>query len=444
MPDWVVMTVGLNPLPCLIEAYRLCEIVRGKGRPLPSFLAFTGPRSYEAEQTRAKLTAKLTQQLGSPVSLDWQRAELKQPFSPRQITTEASTELRKRLPPSAYVHFPYTGGTKAMSVHVLRALQIVKETDKKDWLILPSYLSPESHALLSETTEDESGVEDERRSWHMSAEDLADLHYFKVESASTMTGEVEQLAARMLPLLMKGEYHEYYLWLGREWKRAFGGSDDKDVWIDRLPNWPTATIPFYPGKAAGWKQFADELAACSVFAKAFDPAPGGGWLIHVSDQLKEAIIPLYHFLDNQALEIYAYTALKELMPGLDALHSVKCIEKGSGKRCELDVVGVLGYELIGISCTLSSNYGQCKRKGFEIIHRVRQIGGDRARACLLCLLPPGKASALEHELKDDLDSASGESFTVFGRNVLEDAGGKKRNISVALRDYLVNKLRWYS
>jgi len=67
-------------------------------------------------------------------------------------------------------------------------------------------------------------------------------------------------------------------------------------------------------------------------------------------------------------------------------------------KFELDVMVLHGYHLTGISCTASSDKISCKPRGFEIILRTRQIGGDEARAILITRTDRNKTQDLQDEL----------------------------------------------
>ncbi|MGC8651581.1 MAG: DUF1887 domain-containing protein, partial [Minisyncoccia bacterium] len=58
-------------------------------------------------------------------------------------------------------------------------------------------------------------------------------------------------------------------------------------------------------------------------------------------------------------------------------------QKRNSPNFELDIFLINGYQLIGISLTTSTRQGECKLKGFEVIHRVKQIGGDESKAILI-------------------------------------------------------------
>ena len=53
------------------------------------------------------------------------------------------------------------------------------------------------------------------------------------------------------------------------------------------------------------------------------------------------------------------------------------------QRFELDIFIIVGYQLTGISITTETKANMSKLKGFEVIHRVMQIGGDESKAILV-------------------------------------------------------------
>ncbi len=76
------------------------------------------------------------------------------------------------------------------------------------------------------------------------------------------------------------------------------------------------------------------------------------------------------------------------------------------KKFELDVIMVHGYHLTGISCTIGHNKDTCKNKGFEIILRSRQIGGDNSKAILIT----GSNRMQTIQLQEELAIETGESL----------------------------------
>jgi hypothetical protein len=86
-----------------------------------------------------------------------------------------------------------------------------------------------------------------------------------------------------------------------------------------------------------------------------------------------------------------------------------------------------GYQLTGISCTTADEKHICKSKGFEIIHRTRQIGGEEAKAILFTFLDDTRKRDLQDELLLDTGSTR-VNILVFG---IEDVK----------EDYIVRKIK---
>lgn len=156
------------------------------------------------------------------------------------------------------------------------------------------------------------------------------------------------------------------------------------------------------------------------------------------------------------LEYGAYAALEKALERISTrrsnrnnykvFHSVYVRRDGTTdpnvRPFELDVVAVLGYQILVVSCTANANPDLIKRKGMEAILRARQLGGDEARAIVLCSAHPHDAQLIEDELKDEMGSGS-EPLQVWGRK-RERWGGRSRWISLPDKfyQYLRNDLHW--
>ena len=104
------------------------------------------------------------------------------------------------------------------------------------------------------------------------------------------------------------------------------------------------------------------------------------------------------------------------------------------KHFELDVVAVLGYQIVVVSCTVDSKQDMIKQKGMEAILRARQLGGDEARAIVLCSTDKISAKLIEEELKDEMGSGS-EPLQIWGRD-------RWPKLPDAFHRYLRNDLHW--
>ena len=101
---------------------------------------------------------------------------------------------------------------------------------------------------------------------------------------------------------------------------------------------------------------------------------------------------------------------------------------------ELDVVAVLGYQIVVVSCTLETENAPIKEKGMEVILRARQLGGDEAQTIVLCQAHRNRAPSIERELKDQARGA-GAPLRVWGTD-------KWTNLSDKFYDYLQSDLHW--
>ncbi len=88
----------------------------------------------------------------------------------------------------------------------------------------------------------------------------------------------------------------------------------------------------------------------------------------------------------------------------------------SVKPFELDVVAVLGYQTIVVSCTLAREHALVKQKGMEAILRMRQLGGIEARAIVLCRASRKAQQLIQAELKEETGHSS-PSLEIWGKDM---------------------------
>ena len=101
---------------------------------------------------------------------------------------------------------------------------------------------------------------------------------------------------------------------------------------------------------------------------------------------------------------------------------------------ELDVVVVLGYQIVVVSCTVSGEAAVVKEKGMEAILRSKQLGGDEARAIVLCSVGQNNQPYIEAELQDETGS-SDLPLQIWGRD-------KWCQLSYEFERYLRDNLHW--
>ena len=91
------------------------------------------------------------------------------------------------------------------------------------------------------------------------------------------------------------------------------------------------------------------------------------------------------------------------------------VSDASVKPFELDVVAVLGYQIVVVSCTLAYEHARVKQKGMEAILRMRQLGGVEARAIVLCGASQEAQQLIQAELKEETGHSS-LSLEIWGKD----------------------------
>jgi hypothetical protein len=141
---------------------------------------------------------------------------------------------------------------------------------------------------------------------------------------------------------------------------------------------------------------------------------------------------LRKFNEGGWLESYVAWVLRKHIRNHEDISSnieLKTKNNMGSKRFEVDVLVKNGYQICGISCGTAIKYenGQeklklsnsLKNKGFEIILRSSQIGGEEARSALVTLLERRIAANLENDLRA-ATGAGQDKFILLGRDDLPE------------------------
>jgi len=121
-----------------------------------------------------------------------------------------------------------------------------------------------------------------------------------------------------------------------------------------------------------------------------------------------------NYLNGMWLEDYVLRVLNNLKDAVDFNETAKNI-KVKEVEFEIDVIAICGYQLFVYSCSTSSNKKELKKKLFEAYVRARQLGGDEARAALVCCAD--NPQIIEREIERDFDFKG--RVRVFGRKDLD-------------------------
>lgn len=153
------------------------------------------------------------------------------------------------------------------------------------------------------------------------------------------------------------------------------------------------------------------------------------------------------YINSTHFEYAAYVALKDALTEIESrnatrnnynlFNKVHVRRTGAGQRdahFELDVVAILGYQIVVVSGSLKTGPDPIKKKGMEVILRARQLGGDEAQAIVLCQAHPNVEKRIQKELHDEVGSA-GAPLRVWGTD-------KWRGLSDHFYNYLRDDLHW--
>ena len=164
-----------------------------------------------------------------------------------------------------------------------------------------------------------------------------------------------------------------------------------------------------------------------AFGGKHEHCPKAKEICTTSTEMQDALLECQrqNWLNEQQLEQAACAAFREALNsnsiGRDnwaLFHNVyvrRINATDADKHFELDVVAVLGYQIVVVSCTVDGDNDMIKKKGMEVILRARQLGGDEARAIVLCSADRGVARRVQKELHDEAGSA-GTPLQVWGKD----------------------------
>jgi hypothetical protein len=122
----------------------------------------------------------------------------------------------------------------------------------------------------------------------------------------------------------------------------------------------------------------------------------------------------YKFIGGEWLEEWLGAQIRalDLAPAPEITVGVNAHRGEKQAQLEVDVAVVRGCRSYFVSCTTDASKHICKSKLFEVAVRSRQLGGDLARAAVVCLADDRTVSALQADV-DDVWGAS-NTTRVFG------------------------------
>ncbi|MCB0164143.1 MAG: hypothetical protein KDI79_07965 [Anaerolineae bacterium] len=287
----------------------------------------------------------------------------------------------------------YTGGTKAMAVHIYRMLEQV--TAKKAIQPIFSYLDPgelrmifDGHGNAASISHPVAGA------IQVPLDVLLKLHNIDlVKDAPLSTPYLLETARALADLHSTPDGITAWRQWGLAALRRMEGNKFKSPGELKKVILPEdgvlATITMTLREEIGCPQQPLTLA---------DVIPFSPWQ---AKNRREAVENLARWLFGQWLEHFTYSEIQKIAK-THKLHpsgmgiSLDTDRDKSPYDFEVDVAAICGYQLFGLSCTTDDTKSLCKAKLFEADKRVHQLGGDEACVGLVSCVDNPKS--LEKEM----------------------------------------------
>ena len=395
----LVLLVGTNPLPNYVVAKYFCSNNKNLRR---IWLLYSEKTAFEegTKQYAEDIEAVLKKEIKPDIQIE------KSPLSDISrdciIMRNLDDQLLQGIDRNSKVHLNYTGGTKSMAVHVYRFLE--KNLNNR---FSASYLDARNYCIVFDNRI-EKDTDDLRGNIKISWDDLFQLHNCERTLGETKyldcleQVEKENLLQRMINMAEKGKLLEI--------KKFYQECNNIGLFSKPKEN-EAIDIKLASFNPKNNPELFEFLAAFPEEDRIVDE--NGNWLYdnfpYSGKNRSKNTNKLNGFLSGKWLEAYVYWVIKTKKPELDPIINLSALKKNTPKTFEMDILVKNGYQICGISCGTAAGKGcesQLKQKGFEVILRSRQLGGDEALAILVTILQekdPGdkeKIRNLEQDLKD--------------------------------------------
>lgn len=421
----LLLLVGTNPLPSYVVA---CYFLQTHTEPLTIWLIHSQQNSDQRSTTQQAQAIQrcLEARFSAQVNLHPVRD-----ISNARSIQEDLRALTARLFHQK-IHFNYSGGTKAMALHSYRTLEQCAQIQASF-----SYLDGRRFMILDDQSGQPLHPSDLRSLVHISMYELIDLHHFSLYFP--YSSEIE-------PFFLQGLRYFQKMLEDDSLESFWGVKDIPGGWGELRPAYMKITSGVHDIHRAKYlkhfrKQLRKNIALLRECRTGFEPNPAFQAMLaqwpqsvqlmqpqHWPELDDAALTQLYQiirFIDGQWLEVHCFEILQTVLTqlGLKADSCMGLVLKQENWKTyfEIDIAALIGYQLLGISCTTYHLKSACKNKGFEIIHRIRQIGGDEIRDVLKMMLVTFVNPLDKARLQQELTLATGgarQNILVLGREDL--------------------------
>lgn len=424
----LVLLIGTNPLPNFVVA----EYFLKKNKNIEKIRLVHSEKDENYFQAG---TLELAKNLEKIIKARWEgkheslqfplkKIPLSDVSSASKITANIGnmiTELKK----NKSFHFNYTGGTKSMSTHSYKDLNMVEDVEKSF-----SYLDGRNFRLILDYP-DEVIADDLRKEVNISFKELIKLHGFERRNEDGTNPFADTLKI-FINLIENKKLDEFYEENGGYDRKLFENDKGKLAETEgQLKSNKEKIDKFKPNKV-----FQDIIDSMPEEYRLFDDNGVYRWGLSNS-KFEKTYYKTLKYIDGGWLEDYIAKILEDEFCNNTGITfntnwEIKKPDWSDKAYFELDVIMVNGYQLTGMSCTTAEKKYLCKSKGFEILHRTKQIGGDEAKAVLITFMDNDTRKAVQEELLHDTGVTQG-NICVLGINDL-----KKDKLIKKIKNFIKN------
>lgn len=386
----LVLLIGTNPLPNFVVAKYFSDTFSNLKN---IYLIHSSGNKYQSSTLEyAKNIEKVLRKNSQIINVNINYVSLSDIENQKSNVNDLNSAFEE-VSADENIDLNYTGGTKTMGIHVYNFLK-----DKYNERFKSSYLSAKTFKLINENGE--LITEDLRKKVNIDFTDLLDLHGFS-RINKDCDYKFEKALSEYAKYINDGILDDYFTSYQRK---------DFVTHSDNL--------------IASKKSINKEIQISGKLLEINNLLPVGYNLFDIEGKLLR-ILPedknikkVVEFIDGKWIEEYFYNILKESIKNNISILKNWEIQKPSWSKdlkFELDIMLIFGYQLCGISITTISKKAKCKNKGFEIIMRTRQIGGDESKSILITRLHEKPVKELQNELELDTGGTS-KNILILGKD----------------------------
>ncbi len=383
----LIFLIGTNPLPNYIVGRYLKE----------NYNKFVLIYSEEKKEINQYSTSGYAEKLNEHLNLnsDCILLPLSDISNPKVIKKDLEQKLKFPEKNIDEVHLNYTGGTKAMVVHIYNFLK-----DKFKDKFKGSYLDAKLNKLILD-----DGTTQEISDTFLDVKTLIYIHLYKILNHYTFENYkyreessdqkvFDEIFNEIKSEIETGNGANIVSILKKQGNGSYADGLYENFFKNRVKNHDEKKVKH----------------VITTTEKVKEPFLSGGfwleWYVYL--QLREKI--------KEKLKNKNFKEGEQFGLNLKA----KKLNVNISNDFELDIFIIYNSKLTGISITKGDNQGDCKLKGFEVIHRVKQIGGDESKAILVTGLKKEYENEINRgtkKLQEDLSFVTGtdeDKIIVFG------------------------------